>query len=98
MLGKEVFTVTRPQKLSPSIPIGWAYPNTYEVGIAGLGYQLVWWLLEQDPDSEVFRVFTDVQEFGWQQSELLGFTLSWGIGLHQCSKTVGQIRHPEISD
>jgi radical SAM superfamily enzyme YgiQ (UPF0313 family) len=79
MLGKEIFTVARPHKTSPSIGISWAYPSTYEVGIAGLGYQLVWWLLEQDLDTEIARVFTDAQEYGWDENELLGFTLSWEL-------------------
>jgi radical SAM superfamily enzyme YgiQ (UPF0313 family) len=79
MLGKEILTVARPHKTSPSIGISWAFPNTYEVGIAGLGYQLVWWLLEQNPDTQVLRAFTDLQEHGWEHNELMGFTLGWEL-------------------
>ncbi len=79
MLGKETYTVVRPHKANPAIQVSWAYPNSYEVGMAGLGYQLVWWLMEQDEDTRVCKVFTDCQEPGWQNSELMGFTLSWEL-------------------
>ncbi len=75
----EILLVRRPQKSSPEIKISWAYPNTYTVGMSGLGYQLIWWLLEHEPDVEVSRTFTDIAESGWESSELLGFTLSWEL-------------------
>lgn len=76
---KETFLLPRPHKASPTINISWAYPNTYLVGMSGLGYQLIWWLLEQDPDLNVARVFTDHADPGWEDCELLGFTLSWEL-------------------
>jgi radical SAM superfamily enzyme YgiQ (UPF0313 family) len=79
MDAKEQFVLPRPHKSNPSIELAWAYPNTYLVGMSGLGYQLIWWLFEQDPDISVSRVFTDYQEPGWQSAELLGFTLSWEL-------------------
>jgi radical SAM superfamily enzyme YgiQ (UPF0313 family) len=79
MQSKETHILPRPAKPNPQIGISWAYPSSYAVAIAGLGYQLIWWLLEQDPDLEVSRVFTDYQEPGWQTSELFGVTLSWEL-------------------
>lgn len=79
MEAKETFLVKRPVKPNPSITVSWAYPNTYLVGMSGLGYQLIWWLLEQDTDLYVRRVFTDQHEDGWESCELLGFTLSWEL-------------------
>jgi len=79
MLGREVFTIPRPVKAQTRFAVSWAYPNLYSIGMAGLGYQLVWWLLEQDRQIEVYRAFTDCQEDGWETSELLGFTLSWEL-------------------
>lgn len=95
MLGKEVVLVSRPIKSKPQINVAWAFPNSYEIGMASLGYQLVWWLLEQDLDLQVSRVFTNSAESNWQQSELIGFTLSWELDfinvlslLKQCSLNV----------
>lgn len=76
---KETLLVSRPKKTDVAFDIAWAYPNTYLVGMSGLGYQLIWWLLEQQLDLEVRRVFTDWQEYGWEKADLLGFTLSWEL-------------------
>ncbi len=66
-------------KLSPETVVGWYFPNNYDVGMSGLGYQLVWWLFEQDPRLEVKRGFLDIQESGIEASQLLGFTVSWEL-------------------
>jgi hypothetical protein len=76
MLGKEVFLLTRPQKQRGLFSVSWFYPNTYAVGMAGLGYQLVWRLLDQDADVIVRRGFTDIEEPG-ETAELFGFTVAW---------------------
>lgn len=68
-----------PPKTRQDIQLAWAYPNTYSIGMSGLGYQLIWWLLEQEPDLDIRRVFTDLAEPGWERSELIGFTLSWEL-------------------
>jgi radical SAM superfamily enzyme YgiQ (UPF0313 family) len=78
MLGKEVFLLTRPQKQRGLFSVSWFYPNTYAVGMAGLGYQLVWRLLDQDADVFVRRGFTDIEEPG-ETAELFGFTVSWEL-------------------
>jgi radical SAM superfamily enzyme YgiQ (UPF0313 family) len=79
MKPNETVLLPRTSKPDAAIALSWAYPNTYTVGMSGLGYQLIWWLLEQDEDLQVTRVFTDYQEPGWEDSELLGFTLSWEL-------------------
>jgi radical SAM superfamily enzyme YgiQ (UPF0313 family) len=58
--------------------VSWFYPNTYAVGMAGLGYQLVWRLLDQDDEVIVRRGFTDIEERG-ETAELIGFTVSWEL-------------------
>jgi radical SAM superfamily enzyme YgiQ (UPF0313 family) len=78
MLGKEVFLLTRPQKQRGLFSVSWFYPNTYAVGMAGLGYQLVWRLLDQDADVIVRRGFTDIEEPG-ETAELFGFTVAWEL-------------------
>jgi len=75
----EILLADRPCKDSPDINIAWAYPNTYNIGMSGLGFQLIWWLLEQESDVQTIRVFSDCAEAKWQQAELLGFTLSWEL-------------------
>ncbi len=80
MFSGEKFLVKRPHKNSfDCIKVAWAYPNTYAVGMAGLGYQLVWWLLDQQSNVMVHRVFTDAVEDGWDTCDLIGFTLSWEL-------------------
>jgi len=90
MLGKEIYTVARPLKSQTDLNIAWAFPNTYNVGMASLGYQLVWWLLEQEADTLVKRVFTDCQESNWQAAEMLGFTLSWELDYVNVLKLIRQ--------
>jgi radical SAM superfamily enzyme YgiQ (UPF0313 family) len=76
---QEILVLPRVAKSQASINVTWAYPNSYAVGMAGLGYQLVWWLLDQDCDLNVARAFTDYQDAGWQDCELMGCTLSWEL-------------------
>lgn len=75
----EILLQPRPGKKNPDISVCWAYPNSYTVGMAGLGYQLIWWLLEKEPDLQTYRCFTDTKEAGWQNCDLIGFTLSWEL-------------------
>lgn len=63
----------------PPIEVAWYFPNTYEIGMSGLGYQLVWWLFEQEEDVIVRRGFTDMAEPGIDNCQLLGFTVSWEL-------------------
>lgn len=79
MLNREIRLFKPPAKSTGTLAVSFAFPNTYEIGMSSLGYQLVWWLLEQDPDTAVSRVFTDCQEDGWRNSDFAGFTLSWEL-------------------
>jgi radical SAM superfamily enzyme YgiQ (UPF0313 family) len=79
MLGNERFLLPRASKAHAFVNVSWFYPNTYAVGQFGLGYQLVWRLFEEDPDVRVYRGFTDFQEPEGQESDLIGFTLSWEL-------------------
>jgi radical SAM superfamily enzyme YgiQ (UPF0313 family) len=79
MLGKEIFLEPRKTKQDPLFGVSWFYPNTYGVGMFGLGYQLVWALLENDPELIVHRGFTDQQDKDCRSSELFGFTVAWEL-------------------
>ncbi len=62
-----------------AIPVIFAFPNEYSVGITSLGYQVVWATLATRSDVQVSRLFTDVRENLPSQPELLGFSLSWEL-------------------
>lgn len=66
-------------KQDPDIEVAWYFPNTYEIGMSGLGYQLVWWLFEQHTNVLIRRGFTDLEESNIDNCQLLGFTVSWEL-------------------
>jgi radical SAM superfamily enzyme YgiQ (UPF0313 family) len=70
------------QPLAPdyqAIPLIYAFPNTYSVGITSLGYQVVWANLATNPLLAVSRLFIDGQEPLPREPELVGFSLSWEL-------------------
>ncbi len=79
MFPAEKFLISRPLKTRSEFSVAWFYPNTYTVGMAGLGYQLVFRLLDADQDIAVFRGFTDMEEPGVRDAAIFGFTLSWEL-------------------
>lgn len=62
-----------------AIPVIFAFPNEYSVGITSLGYQIIWANLAQRHDVKVSRLFTDIKESLPIEPELLGFSLSWEL-------------------
>jgi radical SAM superfamily enzyme YgiQ (UPF0313 family) len=62
-----------------AIPIIFAFPNEYTVGITSLGYQIVWATLALRSDVQVSRLFTDISEPLPTQPELIGFSVSWEL-------------------
>ncbi|MBD2292804.1 radical SAM protein [Anabaena sphaerica FACHB-251] len=62
-----------------AIPLIFAFPNEYTVGITSLGYQVVWATLAMRDDLQVSRLFTDTQEQLPRQPEILGFSMSWEL-------------------
>lgn len=73
-----LFTPATPQP--DAIPVIFAFPNEYNVGITSLGYQIVWATLAMRSDVRVSRLFTDFSTGNKQQKpELLGFSLSWEL-------------------
>ena len=86
-----------PGKHKQDIALAWVYPNSYSIGMSGLGYQLIWWLLEQEPDVKVRRTFTDQQEPNWQQSDLIGFTLSWELDYANIIQLLRQASIPALA-
>ncbi len=72
-----LFTPATPQ--ADAIPLIFAFPNEYIVGITSLGFQVVWATLASRPDLEVSRLFTDGHEPLPTQPEILGFSMSWEL-------------------
>lgn len=62
-----------------AVPLIFAFPNEYSVGITSLGYQVVWATFAARTDVQVSRLFTDVSEPLPAQPELLGFSVSWEL-------------------
>ncbi|MEA5574115.1 radical SAM protein [Calothrix sp. UHCC 0171] len=72
-----LFTPATPK--NDAIPVIFAFPNEYTVGITSLGYQIVWSTLAMRDDLEVSRLFTDIRETLPRQAEILGFSVSWEL-------------------
>ncbi|NJM66863.1 MAG: radical SAM protein [Acaryochloris sp. RU_4_1] len=72
-----LFTPGRPT--TNALPLIFAFPNTYCIGITSLGYQGVWAMLCARSDLQVSRLFTDVHEPLPRKPELLGFSFSWEL-------------------
>jgi radical SAM superfamily enzyme YgiQ (UPF0313 family) len=72
-----LFTPVNPS--ADAVPVIFAFPNEYSVGITSLGYQVVWATLAARQDLQVSRLFTDAQETLPASPELLGFSLSWEL-------------------
>ncbi len=62
-----------------AIPVIYAFPNSYSVGITSLGFQVVYGLLRQQPGLEVSRLFLDLAEPLPRQPKLVGFSFSWEL-------------------
>ncbi len=72
-----LFTPATPN--NDAIPLIFAFPNEYTVGITSLGYQVVWSTLAMREDLQVSRLFTDIREPLPRQPEILGFSVSWEL-------------------
>ena len=62
-----------------AVPIVFAFPNTYTVGITSLGYQGIWANLATRSQVSVSRWFTDAHEDLPRKIEILGFSFSWEL-------------------
>ena len=72
-----LFTPATPN--ADAIPLIFAFPNEYSVGITSLGYQVVWATLASRQDVQISRLFTDLHEPLPTRPELMGFSVSWEL-------------------
>ncbi len=61
-----------------------AFPNTYQIGMASLGYQTAWRLFNQNENVKAIRWFTDIKEPSSRGVECrvptyVGFSFSWEL-------------------
>lgn len=77
-----------------AIPLIFAFPNTYTVGITSLGYQLVWAKFSQRSDVDVRRLFTDLAEKLPSQPEIVGFSFSWELDYTNLFTLLEQLKIP----
>lgn len=77
-----------------AVPVVLAFPNTYEVGITSLGYQVVWRLLATCTGVQVARLFTDVHEPLPRNPELVGFSFSWELDYVNILQLLEQLHIP----
>ncbi|BAC90532.1 B12-binding domain-containing radical SAM protein [Gloeobacter violaceus] len=79
MFADEIRLFDLPTGGADAVPVVFAFPNTYDIGITSLGYQVVWRLLACCPGVRVARLFTDIHEPLPARPELLGFSFSWEL-------------------
>ncbi len=79
MFKEEIRLAPYIDKHQAAFEVAWCFPGPYNIGMTGLGYQLVWWLMESDPDVIVRRCFTDMDESNLSKCSYFGFTLSWEL-------------------
>ncbi|WP_448560840.1 B12-binding domain-containing radical SAM protein [Trichothermofontia sp.] len=87
-----LFTPASPDR--EALPIVFAFPNTYSVGITSLGYQGVWAMLASRPDVQVSRLFTDAAEPLPRTPALVGFSLSWELDYVNLFSLLEQLNIP----
>jgi radical SAM superfamily enzyme YgiQ (UPF0313 family) len=77
-----------------AVPVIFAFPNEYTVGITSLGYQIVWATLALRSDLQVSRLFTDIHEELPAHPELLGFSVSWELDYVNILKLLENLEIP----
>jgi radical SAM superfamily enzyme YgiQ (UPF0313 family) len=79
IFAEETWLFTPAASRESALPLVFAFPNEYSVGITSLGYQVVWATLAQRSDLAVSRLFTDRHDPLPAQPALVGFSVSWEL-------------------
>lgn len=77
-----------------AVPLIFAFPNDYTIGITSLGYQVVWATLSSRSDLDISRLFTDLSDPLPREPELLGFSVSWELDYVNIFKLLEQLGIP----
>ena len=72
------------------------FPNTYQVGMASLGYQTVFKLFASNPKTHTVRAFTDVIEQNVQAKDigLMSFSISWELDFYEVMQILDKLGIP----
>jgi len=90
----EKLLCTPAQPSGNAVPLIFAFPNDYTIGITSLGYQVVWATLSSRADLEISRLFTDISDPLPRNPELLGFSVSWELDYVNIFKLLDQLGIP----
>lgn len=80
-----------------AIPLIFAFPNTYSVGITSLGYQSIWAILASREEVQVSRLFLDAQETLPRSPQLVGFSFSWELDYGNILTLLERLEIPLLS-
>lgn len=70
------------------------FPNTYNVGMASLGYQNIFKIFASDPNTHTFRYFTDFHEIHPKKVHLVTFSISWELDFFNLLEIFKQLNIP----
>lgn len=70
------------------------FPNTYNVGMASLGYQSIFRIFASHPDTHSFRYFTDFHEIHPKEVHLMTFSISWELDFFNLLEIFKQLNIP----
>ncbi|MGK7891394.1 MAG: radical SAM protein [Leptolyngbyaceae cyanobacterium] len=94
LFSEEHLLFTPASSMDDAVPLIFAFPNEYSVGITSLGYQVVWATLASRPDLTVRRLFTDGHDPLPSQPELVGFSVSWELDYLNVLDLLEQLQVP----
>lgn len=70
------------------------FPNTYNVGMASLGFQTIFKLYASNPNTHTFRYFTDWSENHPKNIDLMTFSISWELDFINLLEIFKQLNIP----
>lgn len=91
-LKKEVFLF--PRQSGGPLHVLNCFPNTYEVGMASLGYQSIFKLYASSDKTHAFRYFTNFHEIHPKEIDLITFSVSWELDFINILEILKQLNIP----
>ena len=73
------------------------FPNSYEVGMASLGYQLIYKLYAENDRLSNYRYFTNFNEKYPKDIHLISFSISWELDFINLIKILRELNIPLLS-
>ncbi|MBI1858872.1 MAG: radical SAM protein [Candidatus Melainabacteria bacterium] len=98
LFNKEKFLIDVPVKNRDALTLAIAFPNSYSIGMASLGYQTAWKYLNQSKNINTIRYFTDIQEKNSDNPSYIGFSFSWELDYKNILEMLEKNQIPIYSD